>query len=320
MSEQDIIDKYFSRHLPETKSVVLGVGDDAAVVNPKNDTQLVITTDTLNVDQHFYSDHPAEQLGKKALAVNLSDIAAMGATPRWATLSLSISKVDHVWLEGFSNGLYKLADQYDVTIIGGDLVKGPLSITMQIIGELKTSALQRSACKLNDLIYVTGCLGDAAFGLRLLQDQSLKVDLHDRKYFLKKITSPEPQLGASKIIAKYSKAAIDISDGLLIDLQRMLDMSQIGAILNIDKLPFSGAMQKYLHDVVDLQDIMMGGEDYQLLFTIPEKNQSQLEKDFHKANLPITHIGKIISGNDIQLIQADKNVELPKQYGFDHFT
>ncbi|MEM7401672.1 MAG: thiamine-phosphate kinase [Pseudomonadota bacterium] len=320
MAEQDIINKYFSRHLPENKSVVLGVGDDAAIVSPEKDTQLVITTDTLNIDQHFYADHSAEHLGQKALAVNLSDIAAMGGTPRWATLSLSILHIDHEWLDGFSKGLYKLADQYDVKIIGGDLVKGPLSITMQIIGELYSHALQRSACRVNDLIYVTGCLGDAAFGLRLLRNQSLKINLQDRQYFLDKITAPEPQLDASKIIAKYSKAAIDISDGLLIDLKRMLDMSQTGAVLNIDKFPLSGAMQKYIHDLVDLQDIMLGGEDYQLLFTIPAKSQNQLEKDFHKAKLPIANIGKIISGNDIQLIQDGKNVELPKQHSFDHFA
>ena len=320
MSEQDLIKKYFSRHQSDLKSVIIGVGDDAAVVNPNKDTQLVITTDTLNIDQHFYANHPPEHLGLKALAVNLSDIAAMGATPHWATLSLSLEKVDHAWLKSFSQGLYKLADKHSVKIIGGDLVRGPLSITLQVIGEINTIPLLRSACEVDDLIYVTECLGDAAFGLRLIQEKVLTIDPKDREYFLAKLTRPEPRLDASKIIVKYSKAAIDISDGLLIDLQRMLNMSQKGAILHTDSLPLSEAMQKYMQNVVNMQDILSGGEDYQLLFTICDKNKDDLESEFNQAKLPITNIGKIVEGENIQLMQAGKKIELPKQFGFDHFS
>ncbi len=320
MSEQDLIKKYFSHHQQDNKSVVQGIGDDAAIIKPDNDSQLVISTDTLNIGQHFYSDHPPEHLGQKVLAVNLSDIAAMGATPRWATLSLSLSEVNHEWLNYFSKGLYKLANKHDVKIIGGDMVRGPLSITLQIIGDIKKSPLLRSSCKTHDLLYVTGYLGDAAFGLRLLQEQEIEIDPQDHEYFLSKLTRPVPQLSASEIIVNYSKAAIDISDGLLIDLQRMLDLSLKGALLDVNKLPLSKPMQKYMHKVVNMQDILLGGEDYQLLFTIPVENQARLEAEFIHAKLPLTNIGKITEGNSIQLIQAGKIIDLPKQLGFDHFN
>ena len=280
MSEQDLINKYFSNHLLDDDSLKQSVGDDAAIIQPSEDKQLVITTDTLNINQHFFSDHSPEHLGHKALAVNLSDVAAMGATPRWATLSLSLPDVEHEWLKFFSKGLYNLADKYNVKIIGGDLVKGTMSITLQLIGEINHTPLMRSSCKTHDLIYVTGYLGEAAFGLRLMQEQNLNVDPKDQKYFISKLTRPDPRLDASNIVVNYSEAAIDLSDGLLVDLQRMLDRSQKGALLDLDKIPLSERMQKYIYNTVDMDDILLGGEDYQLLFTIPAKFQEQLESDF----------------------------------------
>ena len=320
MSEQDLIKNYFSRHNATCESVELSVGDDAAILNTEPNSKLVVTTDTLNVNQHFFEDHPADALGHKSLAVSLSDIAAMGAVPLWATLSLSISHVDHKWLEAFSNGLYKLTDKHNVKIVGGDLVKGPLSITFQVIGKLETKPTLRDACEEDDLIYVTGCLGDSAFGFNLRSTTDLEIDKSDREYFLNKWYRPDARLDAAKYIINYSKAAIDLSDGLLKDLDRMLASSKKGAILNLEQIPVSEPMKKYLNNIVEIESVLTGGEDYQLLFTINPKYQQEMEQVLDSHHIQITQIGKIVKGNNIQLLNSGKLVDLPEKQGFDHFA
>ncbi len=320
MSEQDLIKKYFSRHRESGESVELSVGDDAAILLANVNSKLVVTTDTLNLNQHFFADHPAEALGHKSLAVNLSDIAAMGATPCWATLSLSIPKIDHNWLRKFSNGLYTLADKYEVKLVGGDLVKGPLSITLQLIGKLNTRPLLRSNCEANDLIYVTGTLGDPAIGYKLLSKDFSDFDKQDREYFLNKLYRPDARLDASNTIVKYSKAAIDISDGLLIDLQRMLTASKRGARIHLDRLPISEILKKYFNKVVNYNHIITGGEDYQLLFSVKPSLQTTMEEEFTSNNIKITQIGEIIEGAGVELYNSGTCVDLPKLHGFDHFS
>lgn len=320
MSEQDLINQYFSRHLSNDDSIEVSVGDDAAVLIPESNSKLIVTTDTLNIDQHFFGDHPADSLGHKALAVNLSDIAAMGAIPQWATLSLSLPKVDHTWLEDFSNGFYSLADKYNVKLIGGDLVKGPLSITIQLIGTLQAEPLLRSSCEVGDSVYVTGCLGDPAFGLKLLAESNLKINESDAHYFLNKLYQPDVQIEASKILLSYSKAAIDVSDGLLIDLQRMLSASKKGAILNLENIPTSKPLRKYLGNVIDINQVLGGGEDYQLLFTIHPDAKDSMEKEFGEFNLQVTEIGEITEGSNILILDSGEKVEMPEIKGFDHFA
>ncbi len=330
MLEQELIQKYFSRHQSAYETVEIGVGDDAAVVYPPDSSKLVITTDTLNVDVHFYANCNAEYVGHKSLAVSLSDIAAMGATPLWATLSLSLPDVDnawHAWLENFSNGLYSLADLHKVRLVGGDLVKGPLSITLQVTGYVHAQqALLRSGSLVNDLIYVSGYLGDAAMGLSILKmnilknNSKTKLSKCDQDYFLKKLHTPTPRLDVSKHIAEYATSAIDISDGLLIDLQRVLSMSKKAAVIEVDKIPVSDEMRKYITDSSDIDNLLIGGEDYELIFTFKPEDKIRLEQFFAAENILVTEIGRIEEGAGISLLNKGLEYKLPSTSGFDHFS
>jgi len=321
LSEQELIKKYFSKHQATTESVELSVGDDTAIVNTHENTRLAITTDTLNVGVHFYPECNAEFVGHKSLAVSLSDIAAMGATPLWATISLSIPEVDHLWLKKFSHGLYQLADKHKVRVIGGDLVKGPLSITVQVVGNLtKNKRMLRSACALGDLIYVSGYIGDAALGLKLLQDSLKLNNANNHEYFVSRLQTPMPRLDISDFVVNYSQAAIDISDGFLIDLQRMLDMSCMAAEIQLENIPISDAMQLEVNKSDDVKELLMGGEDYELIFTIAKEHKNKIESYFNAENILISEVGSITEGSGVSLTLHGKAVELPKTPGFDHFT
>lgn len=321
MSEQDLIEKYFSRHQNAAGTVELSVGDDAAIVNPPSNSKLVITTDTLNVGAHFYHDCKAEYIGHKAIAVSLSDIAAMGAIPLWATISLSLPNVDHAWLKDFSAGLYALADTHDLKIVGGDLVKGPLSITVQVIGSLTDDQkLLRNACQAGDLIYVSGHLGDAAYGLKLIQNSGLLENNKKRDYFLSKINVPKPRLDISPYIVKFAHAAIDVSDGFLIDLKRILTMSKMAAEIELNKIPISEAMQEEIQQPDDIKDLLLGGEDYELIFTIDPEDKEILENYFHSNNIMISEVGRVTEGSGIALFYQGVPTDMPTELGFDHFS
>lgn len=322
MSEKTLIQKYFSRHQAACETVDVSVGDDAAIVYPPEDSKLVITTDTLNAGVHFYADCKPQDIGHKSLAVSLSDIAAMGARPLWATLNLSLPNIDHQWLKYFSDGLYQLADSYNLKIIGGDLVKGPLSITMQVIGCLHNhQKLLRNTCQVEDLIYVTGCLGDAALGLKLIKNDSiLQLNHDDRNYFLTRLHKPTPRLDVSEHIVDYAHSAIDISDGFLIDLQRMLSASIKGANIYLDKIPVSRAMQGVIKNAEDIKNLLVGGEDYELIFTIKPDDKIRLEEYFSSEEIIVSEVGKIVAGSGISLINNDQLSELPENLGFDHFS
>jgi thiamine-monophosphate kinase len=321
LSEQALIQKYFSRHQSTYENVEISVGDDAAIVSPPKDSKLVVTTDTLNSGVHFFPDCKPEHLGHKALAVNLSDIAAMGATPLWATLSLSLPDTNHEWLDRFSNSFYSLAEIYNMKLVGGDMVKGPLSITIQIIGSVNSQqALLRSNCKEGDLIYVSGCLGDAAFGLKLLQDDyTIPLSSKDKNYFLNKFHMPNPRFDISEIIKLYAHAAIDISDGFIIDLQRMTNASGKGAEISLEKIPISTSMKKFVNNDDDIKELLVGGEDYELIFTIDKNHKSKLEEYSNDKNIIFSEVGKVVRGSDISMFSNGIKVELPKNIGHDHF-
>ena len=321
MSEQDIIEKYFSKH-SAGDDVVIGIGDDAAIVTPPVNAKLVITTDTLIEGSHFYPDTDPFSLGHKCLAVSLSDLAAMGSSPLWATLNISLNDIKHTWLEKFSNGLFSLAEKYNVKIIGGDLVRGCTSFTVQVIGYIKSDKpLTRSGAKNGDLIYVSGTVGDAALGLKLLtRPGEINISDKDEQYFLHKYHMPEPRLELGEEISSLANAAIDISDGMLIDMQRILSSSNVGAEINLEKIPFSS----YLQNQVDLNNEwkvpLTGGEDYEIIFTCSKAYQDKIHSIQERLNCSITQIGRIDNSGNLTILNNGEMLELPENLGFDHFS
>ena len=313
-SEFSLIQKYFTWDKPP-KFLDVGVGDDAAVLTPPENKQLVISVDTLVAGVHFPEETEAHAIAHKSLAVNLSDIAAMGADPAWFTLSLTLPSIDDDWISEFSGGLKELADQYNIFLIGGDTSRGPLSITIQVMGFVeKNKALLRSGAQHGDKIYVTGTLGDAAAGLKVIQDK-LFFEPHDATECISQLEYPQPRNNISRLIRGFASSCIDISDGTLADLQHILDASGMGASININSLPLSSALKKL--DPNKAQELALtGGDDYELLFTLSSLKEYQLTAISQHRKTPITCIGTI--DRSITGIKLTPNIELAHT-GFQHF-
>lgn len=297
-SEFDIIQQYFDWEQPSS-SVAIGIGDDGAVLNltQQRNQQLVISVDTLIEDVHFPKNTAPEAIGHKALAVNLSDLAAMGAEPAWFTLALSLPESNPDWLNHFSSGLKKLADQHNIILIGGDTTRGVLSITIQVMGFVETGkALLRSSAKLNDKIYVTGTLGDAAIGLAMVQNRLNPLSYSEKMsdFCQQALNYPQPQNHLSQIIKHYATACLDISDGLLQDLGHILKASKVGARLDLSSIPLSELALELGRNKV-LPFALSGGDDYQLLFTVSPENERPLLDAVKNQNhnLKISCIGQI---------------------------
>lgn len=309
MHEFNLIETYFTwDDVPS--NVAIAVGDDAAVIDIPKNKQLVTSIDTLISGVHFPKNTPGNAIGHKALAVNLSDIAAMGATPKWFTLALTLPEIDNSWLSGFSAGLKSLAQLHNCFLVGGDTTRGPLSISIQVMGLVDTgSALLRRGAKLGDKIYVTGTLGDAAGGLQILQE-NLESSQQDRKFFQKRLNFPTPRLVESKTIKQFATSCIDISDGLLQDLSHVLKASGVGAKLDLKALPFSPSLNNLTIELAT-DFALTGGDDYELLFTIPEEKEKKfIEKIKDKATCigSITqHQQRITDSNDKQLTSSGYN-------------
>lgn len=325
MSEFNIIEEYFTPIQGEQNQVELGVGDDGALVNLPETHHLVVTTDMLIAGVHFPENTSPEDIACKALAVNLSDLAAMGANPRWFTLAISLPEVDPVWLKRFASSLMKQAEFYNISLIGGDTNKGPLSITIQALGQVpKSKALRRSTAKKGDYIYCTGTLGDAALGLAILQGKQTVIDDKDRHYLVNRLNCPTPRLGTGLSLRSGASAAIDISDGLINDLQHILDASSdedqgtIGAVLNLEDLPLSDSFRRYLGEVDAWEMALAGGDDYELCFTVSEAEQDLLTTSLTNAGCIFTCIGRITGKKGIELQNAGAKVSLNLK-GFDHF-
>ncbi len=317
MHEFNLIQKYFTWNDAPT-DVAIAVGDDAAVLDIPSGKQLVTSIDTLISGVHFPEDTPSFSIGHKALAVNLSDLAAMGAIPQWFTLALTLPEVDKVWLEGFSEGLKSLAQQHNCFLVGGDTTRGPLSISIQVMGFVERGkALLRSGAKLGDKIYVTGTLGDAAAGLHSICSHNIQGSLdlppQDSEFCQNRLNNPTPRLVESKLIKLYASSCIDVSDGLLQDLSHVLKASSVGAELDLSVLPFSSTLKKL--DAKDATKFALaGGDDYELLFTVPAENEPEfLEVMVGK----VTCIGLI--NNDKQQI-TDETGKVLTSSGYNHFN
>ncbi len=316
MSEFDLIARYFSRP-SQRADVLLGVGDDAAVLQVPSNRRLVAVVDTIVAGVHFPVGTDAAAIGHRALAVNLSDLAAMGADPAWITLSLSLPASDARWLEGFAAGLYKLADRYHVALVGGDTVRGPLSITVQVLGLVETDGwLTRGGAKPGDAIFVSGIPGEASAGLAALQ-RSLP-NTPASEHVIRRFLWPEPRIELGRAIRTVASAAIDISDGLLADLGHISTMSGCGAHIDLESLPKSPAMYS-LFDAGECERLSLsGGDDYELLFTVPSERMLDVEAAI-AAGVRCTPIGHMVEGASVNCYRGGQPVTIARA-GYDHFA
>jgi thiamine-monophosphate kinase len=316
MKEFEIIKTFFQTQRLKQKDVTLGIGDDCAIVNVPPKHQLAMTTDTLVAGVHFPESTSAHDIGHKSLAVNLSDLAAMGATPSWFTLAITLPKVDEQWLQDFCKGLFTLAEKFQTQLIGGDLTCGnQLTITLSAYGFLPQDlALRRDKAKVGDLIFVTNTLGDAALGLALLQKRITLQDAAEHNAFLiKKLNLPEPQIEIGKQLLLIAHAAIDISDGLAADLTHILEKSSVGATLYVDELPLSNALCASVSKADAIQLALNGGDDYELCFTIPPEKA-------HLVPPQCTHIGIITSTQGLHLQYKNGEPYFNPIHGYQHFA
>jgi len=318
--EFELIARYFDRVTSSRRDVEKGIGDDCALLSVPEKQTLAISTDTLVSGIHFLADiHPAD-LGYKALAVNLSDLAAMGADPAWLTLALTLPDIDESWLQSFSDSLFELLDYYDMQLIGGDTTRGPLSMTLGIHGLVPQGrALRRSGARIGDWVYVTGTLGDSAAGLALLLGQITLNDPAAQEVLLKRHLRPVPRILQGQALRDLASAAIDISDGLISDLGHLLKASDCGARINLDALPLSATMMQHFSPQQSVSWALSGGEDYELCFTVPEINRGALDVALGYLGVPFTCIGQIGPQSEgLVLLQNDRAVTF-NQKGFDHF-
>jgi thiamine-monophosphate kinase len=320
-SEFDIIRRHFKR---PALHAVLGIGDDAALITAPSPIELAISTDTLVCGKHFFVDVDPYKLGYKSLAVNLSDMAAMGAKPRWALLTLTLPEdlvtQDTTWLTQFSQGFFSLADACCVELIGGDTTAGPLNIGVQIIGEVAAGrALRRSGARLDDDIWVSGQLGDAALALNHeLQRITLTPD--EIEECQPALLMPVARIELGQRLIGLAHSAIDISDGLLADLGHILASSEKAACINMNDIPSSPTLKRYLPQSLAIDCLLAGGDDYELCFTAPKINRSKIADLAAELTIPLTRIGEISPGEGLIIKDAQGNTMTLETQGYDHFN
>lgn len=318
--EFDLIARYFDRFKSVRRDVQLGIGDDCALLTVAEKQLLAISTDTLVSGIHFLADIDPADLGYKALAVNLSDLAAMGADPAWLSLALTLPEVNEEWLKAFSDSLFEQMNYYGMQLIGGDTTRGPLSMTLTIHGLIPAGrALTRSGARIGDWIYVTGTLGDSAAGLAILQDRLQVTDRTSRDYLLARHLRPQPRVLQGQALRDLASSAIDISDGLISDLRHVLNASECGARIELDELPMSQTLTSNAEADQALRWALTGGEDYELCFTVPEINRGALEVALSHLGADYTCIGQIGPQSEgMKFYRDQQEVELPWS-GYDHF-
>lgn len=315
LSEFGLIQDYFADLDLGCAHVIQGVGDDCALLAaPRPGCELAISTDTLIGGVHFPGQAPANCIAERALAVNLSDLNAMGAEPYAFTLSITLPAVDTDWLADFARGLGKQALAYNIPLVGGDTTRGPLSITIHIIGQLpQGQALLRSGASVGDSIYVSGTLGDAAAALQLIKAGELHNS--DAAYLLHRFYAPEIDFVLSTALRGIATSAIDVSDGLLADLRHILNSSRVGAVINVDDVPLSPEILRVGGEQQALAWALGGGDDYRLCFTMAAKYASALRRQ----GLQLTCIGEIVAGDGLRCQTADGAQYQPERSGYLHF-
>ncbi|MDP1766563.1 MAG: thiamine-phosphate kinase [Methylotenera sp.] len=317
MSEFDLIHQHFTR---PTRHTNLSAGDDAALISITKGMELAVSADMLVAGTHFFADCDPYQLGWKSLAVNISDMAAMGANPRWATLAIALPEVNEPWLAEFSKGFFACADDFNVDLIGGDTTRGPLTISVQIMGEIPAGkAIKRSGAKVNDEIWISGTLGDAAMALAVMQ-QRFDLNSSDLNKIENALHAPQPRVKLGQALHGIASSAIDISDGLLADLGHILKSSKLGAIIRLNQVPISNIVHKNLHLKQVKNMVLAGGDDYELCFTVPSNKHAEIENLSKTLNLALSHIGHITASTDLIVHGLDNEILDIKETGFDHFN
>ncbi|MFT4927950.1 MAG: thiamine-monophosphate kinase [Phenylobacterium sp.] len=321
MKEFELIKRYFAAQQLSRKDVEVGIGDDAAIINVPENSQLVVTTDTLNVGVHFFENIDPAALGHRAVAVNLSDIAAMGADPAWISIAITLPQVDEAWIKAFTDGIFEICEYYNVQVIGGDTTQGPLSITITAHGLVpKGKAITRCGAKPGDWIYVTGTVGDAGVAIDAIKN-NLTLPLKYQKSIYNRFDYPTPRVAFAQALREIASSAIDISDGLLADLGHIVDKSKVGAVLNLEQLPLSDALKGSVDESRYLEFALTAGDDYELLFTVPEDRRGALDVGMAHYGIKLTCIGQVMGqAGRIELRYDNKPFEFDSPTGFEHFA
>ncbi|MDE1339052.1 thiamine-phosphate kinase [Vibrio aestuarianus] len=317
--EFNLIDRYFSNRQPQRKDVFLALGDDCALVKPPENVRIAISTDTLVAGTHFLIDANPAWVAHKALASNISDLAAMGATPAWVSFALTMPNPDEAWLKPFCDAFFELANYYNIQLIGGDTTKGPLSLTLTVQGFVpQEQALLRSGAKVGDWVYVTGDLGDSKAGLDIILDNALRakpfaLELEKRHYL------STPRILAGQALLNLASAAIDISDGLVSDIKHILERSQVGVSLDVATLPLSQELLQFADSLETAQQYALtSGEEYELCFTVPEQNKGSIESALAHCGCKVSCIGQIRPQGTFELHHQGKVLNWQLN-GYDHF-
>ncbi len=315
LTEFSLIEKYFSALGSPRADVLLGIGDDAAQLLLAPDMSLVVSIDTMVCGIHFPENTSAADIGYKLLAVNLSDMAAMGAEPTWITLALTLPNTDEAWLKAFSTGLGELALQSGVQLVGGDTTKGPMVLSLQAHGVVPNSeALKRSGAQVGDDIYVSGTLGDAALGLKVALEGTEYID---SDYLLQRLNRPTPRVTLGLALRNIAHSAIDISDGLIADLTHICEKSSVSMQLELSKIPLSTA---YQNAGIGYIAAVTGGDDYELCFTAAVDKKQAIQQLSKQLELPIHCIGKVTSGNGGVNCRLNGQPHQITEHGYQHFT
>ena len=318
LSEFELIQQCFAERAATSSrsGTKLGIGDDCAIVSPPAEHDLLVSVDTLVAEVHFPDNLAAAHIAQRALAANLSDLAAMGAMPAWFTLALTLPESDEAWLLEFSQGLFGMAEEYGIHLVGGDTTRGPLSVTIQVIGHAPAGeALRRDGARVGDLICVSGALGDAGAGLAI----ALNDEPHEANFLFERFVKPSPRLLLGQSLRAIASSAIDVSDGLLADLKHVLKRSNVGARLYSEKVPLSAELINRVGRDEAQRLALTAGDDYELCFTVPANRAGELDEIAARADVVISVIGEIITEPHLELLDAKGQPVSIDETGYQHF-
>lgn len=317
ISEFELIDRFFSHPVRNAK---LGVGDDAALIAPSAGHDLVITTDTLVSGVHFLPDHEPQALGHKVLAVNLSDLAAMGARPRWVLLAMTLPKADEQWLTAFSDGFLGLARRHELDLVGGDTTRGPLAFSVTALGEVVAGkALKRDQANVGDELWVSGQIGSAALALRHIRGD-LRLKGQDLAACMARLEKPVARVELGMELIDVASSAIDVSDGLVADAGHLSQCSGVGIEINYVQIPTVSEIAHLKGDRQVREALLAGGDDYELLFTVPSAAAVQLDSISGRLGLALTRIGRIVAGNGVRVLDESGGLIEVDGGGYEHFA